>query len=624
MSTPIRIPQVQPSSITAAPVKNSLLPGGLSSWQSRSVINQPGDAYEREADRIADQVLRVPALALSSPLNASQNPGYASGKSGEEFSEGRKALAPGLQLQRQVDPEEEEEEEQGEELIQAKTASRQRPSLDQPAADRFRSLGRGAPLPQPIRTEMERRFGYDFSQVMIHHDSKSNQSAKTINARAYTLGNHIFFAQHAYQPQTQSGKWLLAHELTHTIQQGRSQPLAGQGKPIGRAPLRISKCPTARIQRLAPTGGSINIEPHPAHVPSCGTDPITASARPDNLTGLSWSLRDGSTTVASNTRISAQGRITIGNGQTAGNIIVRGEVQPTETEEGGYVDLYLKIRSHPTGIGSTRVVGALPSPTSDDYYGAQFEHAFNSNDGSASSLEGVAVGERFPNVPNPTGSQHQNIPTPFGPFDLETGTLTNDASDNWYLTAGGELGGTHDNVTFQKTGVNVGHFLQSTSNPNPTHNLPVSFDLDQDFYWYCRTQPASSRWSSYTQTQHQRGLRQNSGALEFYVKVNGQEHKQPYVGHPGIHNARANPGQLARSPQNGPANTSTVTADTLPSPMPARHTLNYSIRGRRLGCSIDVNTGVLSAGQSAGQVTVRVSDSQSANPNYDETAVTIT
>lgn len=60
----------------------------------------------------------------------------------------------------------------------------------------------------------------DFGQIRIHTNQEATQSARMINARAYTFGNNIVFNDAEYAPETHSGKWLLAHELTHTIQQG--------------------------------------------------------------------------------------------------------------------------------------------------------------------------------------------------------------------------------------------------------------------------------------------------------------------------------------------------------------------------------------------------------------------
>ena len=78
----------------------------------------------------------------------------------------------------------------------------------------------GEPLDHATRDFMEPRFGHDFSQVRVHRDEKSADSARSVNALAYTVGNDIVFGANQYCPQSTEGKKILAHELTHTIQQG--------------------------------------------------------------------------------------------------------------------------------------------------------------------------------------------------------------------------------------------------------------------------------------------------------------------------------------------------------------------------------------------------------------------
>ena len=77
----------------------------------------------------------------------------------------------------------------------------------------------GQPLDEQTRAFMEPRFGHDFSKVRVHADTAAGQSAQSVNARAYTVGQHTVFADGQYAPHTTTGQRLLAHELTHTIQQ---------------------------------------------------------------------------------------------------------------------------------------------------------------------------------------------------------------------------------------------------------------------------------------------------------------------------------------------------------------------------------------------------------------------
>jgi hypothetical protein len=82
----------------------------------------------------------------------------------------------------------------------------------------------GRPLEATTRALMEPHFGHDFSRVRVHTDRQAGTSARALDARAYTVGSDIVFAPGEYQPQTLGGHWLLAHELTHTIQQQGTQP----------------------------------------------------------------------------------------------------------------------------------------------------------------------------------------------------------------------------------------------------------------------------------------------------------------------------------------------------------------------------------------------------------------
>lgn len=79
--------------------------------------------------------------------------------------------------------------------------------------------GGGQPLPESARTYFEPRFGYDFSQVRIHTDAPAAESARAVNALAYTVAADVVFGAEQYAPETTDGKRLLAHELTHVVQQ---------------------------------------------------------------------------------------------------------------------------------------------------------------------------------------------------------------------------------------------------------------------------------------------------------------------------------------------------------------------------------------------------------------------
>jgi Domain of unknown function (DUF4157) len=161
-------------------------------FQPKLTINQPNDVYEQEADAMADQVMRMTDTSLNH--NSFFKPTVA-------------------MLQRKCQHCEEKKLHRKENSGEGVQESNQ---LDGYVA----SLGlSGQPLPENNRKFFEPRFGNDFSDVRIHTDSVAAKSAQSINALAYTTGNNIVFNQGQYSPESESGKRLMAHELTHVVQQ---------------------------------------------------------------------------------------------------------------------------------------------------------------------------------------------------------------------------------------------------------------------------------------------------------------------------------------------------------------------------------------------------------------------
>ncbi len=162
--------------------------------QTKLMLDTPGDTYEREADRIADQVTRMPDAPEGMP--------------------------PG-QVQR---------------LVQTKGDQANEATHTGAPPIVYEALRSPAQLLDPVtRTSMERRFGHDFSKVRIHTDSRAVESAQRLRARAYTVGNDIVFAAGQYHPESAGGRWLLAHELSHVVQQKES---AGRADPVIRRQAR--------------------------------------------------------------------------------------------------------------------------------------------------------------------------------------------------------------------------------------------------------------------------------------------------------------------------------------------------------------------------------------------------
>ena len=169
--------------------------------QAKLKIGQPGDKYEKEADRVAEEIMGRPEPG---PLLARSNC-----KPCEE------------ELRRQ--PVEEEEEE---EFVQAKEATGQLTQASPDLAGQIKGLsGKGQPLPESERVFFEPRLGYDLSRVRFHADEQAEELTRSVNARAFTLGQHIFFGAGEYALGVEEGRRLLAHELTHVIQQSTNPDL---------------------------------------------------------------------------------------------------------------------------------------------------------------------------------------------------------------------------------------------------------------------------------------------------------------------------------------------------------------------------------------------------------------
>lgn len=223
----------------------------LRSVQRTPILASSGDPYEREAEKVADEVTRV------------ADPGSARAHS---------STYRGLGTSR----------------------------------DGHGAGGRGAPLPDDVRSYFEPRFRFDFSKVRVHSDGESAERAHALRARAYTVGRDIVFGAGEYSPATREGRRLLAHELVHVVQQAGGTA-AAHGAPAAQ--------PTAA--RGAANVGRISSLQRPAAIQRFGwkdvvniyewTNPLTFSSKLlQHFTGAelnTWFLLEQSVR-ASATRIS--------------------------------------------------------------------------------------------------------------------------------------------------------------------------------------------------------------------------------------------------------------------------------------------------------------------------------
>jgi Domain of unknown function (DUF4157)/L,D-transpeptidase catalytic domain len=226
---------------------------------TRLRIGPADDHFEREADRIADRVV----------AGGSASPGLAAPRrvqrEMEESFEGEETADATVSVAEEDLEDEGEEEEAEDELGEAGDEDEiyDDPTGQPKLADGApRSGGRvqlpiastgGAPLDTGVRATMEERIGHDFSRVRVHTGDDAVHAAESIHARAFTVGPDIYFRAGAYQPSSLVGQHLLAHELTHVVQQDAGGPTGiAQRQPERRRPRqRQRQRPPQRRQRRA-------------------------------------------------------------------------------------------------------------------------------------------------------------------------------------------------------------------------------------------------------------------------------------------------------------------------------------------------------------------------------------
>jgi len=175
--------------------------------QPKLTIGATDDPYEHEANVLADEIMGM--------------------KTNEtEPAPSQSSLHTASMVQRMCTRCEEEKKKK----VQMKAGSTAEGNVTAPSAVHDVIGSSGQPLAAGTRNFMESRFERDFSKVEIHNDSLAHQSSDDINALAYTHGNHIIFGDGQYQPSTDKGKKLIAHELAHVIQQGNDNTVRRQPK----------------------------------------------------------------------------------------------------------------------------------------------------------------------------------------------------------------------------------------------------------------------------------------------------------------------------------------------------------------------------------------------------------
>lgn len=162
------------------------------------------------------------------------------------------------------------------------------PASDGPAAVSVPPLGPGQPLDGITRRTFESRFGHDFSGVRVHADDRAAEAARSLNAEAYASGHHLVFGRGRYNPVTQQGQGLLAHELTHVVQQrsglsasespdsphdpAEREAEANAQRFLNGAPLSVRQRAPRLARRRTPEGSTTVTVEAPTGPPGCTLD----------------------------------------------------------------------------------------------------------------------------------------------------------------------------------------------------------------------------------------------------------------------------------------------------------------------------------------------------------------
>lgn len=212
--------------------------------QAKLNIGRPDDAYEKEADAVADKVVQAPSISNGDqPVKSPAGPQVQQKCSTcEEEQKPEDKIEPGSEdkkLQRKPifesnaeHPEDKSDQQHASERRKTETVQKKSSAAVDPApatasaaveSGVAHSRGSGQPLPEQTREEMETSMGANFSDVRVHHDAHAEKISRELNAQAFTHGSDIYFNSGKYNTQTPAGRHLLAHELTHTVQQDNSR-----------------------------------------------------------------------------------------------------------------------------------------------------------------------------------------------------------------------------------------------------------------------------------------------------------------------------------------------------------------------------------------------------------------
>jgi len=225
---------------------------GNSFFQAKLAVNKPGDAFEKEADSVANAVVNqknskpgiqqkkisgVQRLATPAedekmgtndarmskdkeiqekPIQKMDKPKKEEEKPVQKMDQPKKE-----DEKKKVQKKDEEKKEEDKNPVQKRQDGNSGSASPKVSSQIENSAGKGKKLPSKTQKEMSSSFGYDFKDVNVHNDSEAAEMNKELNAQAFTHGKDIYFNQGKFNPEESQGKNLLAHELTHVVQQNK-------------------------------------------------------------------------------------------------------------------------------------------------------------------------------------------------------------------------------------------------------------------------------------------------------------------------------------------------------------------------------------------------------------------
>ncbi len=336
--------------------------------QPKLKVCPANNKYEKEADRVADKVMRMSdaeAAANATRMRALQPPPPKAGAARRLCSDCAEELrrkTADQHLQRQA-------EEDKEEVLQAKPACGGTGEVSGTAEAAIHALkGSGKRLAAAEQTFFENRFGRSFDAIRIHDGDAADRASRAINARAFTVGTDIAFAHGKHEANTQSGRWLMAHELVHTLQQSSvpSQPAGRQSEATGSAFSGERITGNGRMRRstashdIANTSSNwVQRNPSVGYVVHSLNRDRGRLDNPDQQTtpgAVSWPL---SFAVTSPLEAQADVEVTGGPGDTCTNH----EIGFLQTVHSNWLSAYYWGAS--SGHGSTILTMRAPSPIRD-------------------------------------------------------------------------------------------------------------------------------------------------------------------------------------------------------------------------------------------------------------------